>query len=765
MKNRAIWLMVPTMALCLGACKKKEASKTPQTVQQPAVTVETPVTPAPSASSVKPLALSPEERAAKLGFVKHLPQDTEVVMAFHNGSKSAEIFQSSKLWKLMQSQMGGGMMGQGRDMAPSGEEVEEDVALPEGEQDVVAEPSGIPDDANPMGPAALFGTEFTIALGKSVGQQSANLLTLYRRMGYFQMRSLAKTFVEAAKSNNISSMASELGDPYDQEMFKELLNDPESGLALFEKMNMPPLYLAFRAPASGLDAAAQQIAAFVENLAMLGEMVEPVEVEKVGKKFTGHKISGAKISALMADDRAGMEEVLDAANVDRLLAAVAKKDPVILSGTVGDYVILFIGSSVDDLKFAPDISQSLVASEALAFCDPYASKQLAAMIYGQKDALNLMRLSTGGLADLAGGLRDGLAASEGLGTTRDLETLLRMVAERETALRKLAGTEALGVAAFFENGLKIESYGGTDNGMVDWKSPNKLASLGDSQDVVMFANMTTEAAYDEKARAYIEAIMETSYAAAMKVSEMPLEGEKMLQFKEMAKIFDTQFRPDAVAIWDSISNDFGGALGNERAWVMDLKGSVPTIPGIPQAVVDSGKFPRISVVAPVLDRSKLADSWKNLNTSFTGVLAKIKEMSGMEIPMQKPISSEKNGYTTWFFPVPVFNDDFMPSLTVGDQWFAASTSKNQALDLLSQAAAGGETRTGLQFTMNFKALEKFSQEMHQVLEKNSEALGISSKDLNSAAELITALEDLDKLTVHSRREGGVLRSSVHFKTR
>jgi hypothetical protein len=107
----------------------------------------------------------------------------------------------------------------------------------------------------------------------------------------------------------------------------------------------------------------------------------------------------------------------------------------------------------------------------------------------------------------------------------------------------------------------------------------------------------------------------------------------------------------------------------------------------------------------------------------------------------------------------------MPSVTVGDQWFAASTSKNQALDLLSQAAAGGETRTGLQFTMNFKALQKFSQEMHGVLEKNSEALGISVEDLKSAAELITALEDLDKLTVHARREGGVLRSSVHFKTR
>ncbi len=766
MKNRVIWLMVPTMALCLGACKKEEVSKPAEAAQQPAVTVETPGVTAPAPTPpAKTSALSPEERAAKLGFVKYLPQDTEVVMAFHNGSKSAEIFQSSKLWKLMQTQMGGGMMGQGRGFDPAGEEMEEDFALPEGEQDLAVEPADIPSESEAMGPGVLFGTEFTIALGKSVGQQTANLLTLNRRMGYFQMRSLAKAFVEAAKSDDISSMSSALGDSYGPEMFKELLNDPESGLALFEKMNMPPLYLAFRAPASGRDAAAQQIAALVENLAMLGEMVEPVEVEKAGQKFIGHKISGAKISALMAADRTGMEEMMDSASIDRLLAAVAKKDPVILSGTLGDYVILFIGSSVDDLKLASDINQSLVATDALAFCDAYASKQLAAVIYGQKESLNLMRLSTGGLADMAGGLRDGLAASEGLGTTRDLETLLRMVAEREAALLKLAGTEALGVAAFFENGLKIESFGGTDNGMVDWKSPNKLASLGDSEDVVMFANMTTEAAYDEKACAYIEAIMETSYAAAMKVSELPKEGESMMKFKGMAKMFDTQFRPNAVAIWDSISNDFDGGLGNERAWIMDLKGSVPTIPGIPQPVVDAGKFPRISMIAPVTNRAKLADSWKNLNTSLTGVLAKVSEMSGKEIPMQKPISSEKNGYTTWFFPLPVFNDDFMPSVTVGDQWFAASTSKNQALDLLAQATAGGGVRTGLQFTMNFKALQKFSQEMHQVLEKNSDALGISSDDLKSAAEFITTLEDLDKLTVHARREGGVLRSSVHFKTR
>ena len=36
--------------------------------------------------------------------------------------------------------------------------------------------------------------------------------------------------------------------------------------------------------------------------------------------------------------------------------------------------------------------------------------------------------------------------------------------------------------------------------------------------------------------------------------------------------------------------------------------------------------------------------------------------------MQKPMSSEKDGFTTWFFSMPFFNDDFLPSVTVGDKW-------------------------------------------------------------------------------------------------
>lgn len=768
MKRRVIWMMAPAMALGLGACGKKEEAKAPEAAAPAAVqtaaeaTPQAPAAPATPAAPKTP-ALTPEERAAKLGFVKHLPQDTEVVLSFHNGTKTAERVMGSKLWTTLVAEFGGGMIP-GPD-AGGADEMEEDFELPEGEQDAAAEAEPPAPEAEPMGPAKLFGTEFTVALGKSAGEQTGNLLTANRRMSYFQMRGIAKAFVEAAKSGDFSNLEETMGSSLNEELFKDLLADPESGVALIEKMKMPPLYFAFRTSPEEKDSAAQQLASLIENLGMLGETVEPVEIEKAGAKFAGQKISGAKISKMLADDRASLDEMLDAAQADKLLAAVAKKDLVVMSGTLGDYAVLFIGGAAEDMSFASDLGQSLVTGDSLAFCDAYAAKDLAAVIHGRKEMLDTLAATAGGLSDMAEGLRDGIAGSEGIGDTRDLEALLRMVGEREAAVRKLAGNEAAGVAAFFEDGLKIESFGGSDTGAIDWKTPNRMADLGNAEDVVLFANMSVDAAYDEKARAYLEALMETAYAAAIKVSEVPGEDENLKQFKEMARLFDTKFRPDLVTMWQTFSSDFGNSLGTESALVVDLKGSVPTVPGIPQPIVDEGKFPRISLLAPVTDRAKLAASWEKMNTTTTSILAKVSEMTGQELPMQKPISSEKNGFTTWFFSMPFFNDDFVPSVTVGDKWFAASTSKNQALDLIGKANTGAGTRTGLYFSMNFKALQTFAGETLKMLEKHPDTVPMPKEDLEKATKLIAAMDDLDKLTVHSRREDGKLRSSIHFKTR
>ena len=69
MKKRVNWLLIPAVALALGACKKKEEVKAPEA--PPAVAEAPPQAPARTGCRhAKVPGLSAEERAAKLGFVQ-----------------------------------------------------------------------------------------------------------------------------------------------------------------------------------------------------------------------------------------------------------------------------------------------------------------------------------------------------------------------------------------------------------------------------------------------------------------------------------------------------------------------------------------------------------------------------------------------------------------------------------------------------------------------------------------------------------------------
>ena len=70
------------------------------------------------------------------------------------------------------------------------------------------------------------------------------------------------------------------------------------------------------------------------------------------------------------------------------------------------------------------------------------------MIYGQKAAIDPHDRRIGGISDMATGLRDGLSSAEGLGDTRDLEALLRIVGEQGGGAAKLAVTDSVCTAVF-----------------------------------------------------------------------------------------------------------------------------------------------------------------------------------------------------------------------------------------------------------------------------------------------------------------------------
>ncbi|MEI7909519.1 MAG: hypothetical protein WCK77_07765 [Verrucomicrobiota bacterium] len=849
MKTRLFWVVIPAVILSFGACKKTEeaakpAASTAPTEASPGEThpaaPAAPAAPAtPAASPTKPAAavvappqevkaLNAEERAAKLGFVRYLPQTTESVISVYNGTKIGDRAKGMKLWKVIGDQLGLGMMGLqgGAPMVPGAgmdndeKPKDEDFAIPEGEQDkakpaaaakpkettkpagtatgallgaaaaapedgAAAEPDMgvkvVPADADdsedagagPFTPGDMLGLEVTFAVGKSAGEQLVNLSTLGNRLNYFQIRALAKAYAAAVKAGDMSTLKSSMGAGFGEDLVKNLVNDPESGVALLERSSMPPVYVAFRTTKDKQAAVAAGVTEAIGSMGQGGEMVETLDFEKAGAKFTGFKLVGSKLSEQIATDRGSMDEMLGAETGTKLLAAVAKKNLVVASATLGDYVVIFIGAAETDCNLVSEPAQSLASGSALAFSDAYAAKELAALIVGNDSVAKAINQAQTGLIPYTNGLRDGLAGEDGLSDTRDLQALLQMVADREAALRKLGGMEALGMVAYFEEGLKVESFGGYDAGAIDWKTPTKLSQLGEGADVAFFADVTSEAAFDAKARAYYEALVETAYAMAMKVSELPGDDGPLKQFKSMATLFNDKFRGDAVALWDALKGGATAGLGQERAVVIDLKGTVPALPGIPQLLVDKGRFPRATMVAPVTDRAKLAASWTQMNEACTKLLAKVSEVSGQEIPMQKPMSSEKAGYTTWYMSLPCLSDDFVPSVTVGDKWFAASTSKNRALELLATADKGTAGRTGAYIKVDFKAMQECLAETMKLVDENSKAvLGedtpqlekfTSSKEMRT--KLLDAMAELDSLTIHSRREGAVLRGSIHFKTR
>lgn len=733
MKKRLVWMLVPALLLAAVGCEKKESA---DQGAAPAAPAEAPTDLVDDPTPVIEGKISAKQRGEMVGFARYLPRETEYLISVHNGSDATRRVMASKIWKTFATMAG-------MPMGIDGEEIAEEVA-------------------EEVGPAMMFGKEFTLAMGKGTSDQLRHLVQANARLSYFQMsgmvqmlsRELARQKGDAEGDRSMS---------FEETLIANMLNDERGGVALLEKLDMPPTYLAFKTSDESREALNQQIAGF---LSMMGEapFVMPAEVEQAGSTFQGYQIAGAKLSKMLSEERREMEEVMGPAITSRFLKAIGEKNLFLLSGIHGEYVMIFIGSSTADLKLVKDPGQSLAGGNALAFCDEYASKDLLAIFYGQSEGLkSVMKEARGSFADMSAGIRDGLANSDQFGDTRNLDALLRVVEEREAALQALSTVHGGGTIAYFEDGLKIESYGGYDSGYNHWQAKNQLAALGQDPNVMLFANVTSNAAYDAKLRGYVEALMETVYAGAMKVAELPIEENDMEEFRNYMMLFDAKFRADLLTFWDGFSNGFDGSLGQERALVLDLQGAMPAFPGLPQGVVDSAKFPRMTWIAPVVDRSKLTDSWKKMNGSMTKIAATISEMVDKDIPMQKPLSSDKDGSTTWFFPLPFFNDDFLPSVTVNDKWFAASSSKLQAVDLIAKAEAGGATSQGFVMHADFSKLTEYASEMAGVMGENAEDLGISKQDLEMAGTIIEGFSEIDSMKLHVRRDDGQLRSSLHFK--
>ena len=153
-----------------------------------------------------------------------------------------------------------------------------------------------------------------------------------------------------------------------------MVNDPKAGLKTLEKAEMPPLTIGFKVsdPEKREMISETILGGFAEMFNSGGPTSEINEV-KAGVKVEGGVVLGKEVVALANEDvRQGMSEALgSAATVDKLLNIIEKKNLTLVSGVKGDYIFIFLGDSLDDLKFADKPEDSLLANEGMDFLKNY----------------------------------------------------------------------------------------------------------------------------------------------------------------------------------------------------------------------------------------------------------------------------------------------------------------------------------------------------------------------------------------------------------
>ena len=762
----------------LMGCKEKSkpASQRGEVGTENMPTVVDQVQKQPQEPKKEKLVLSLEQRAQKLGFAKHLPADTEMLLSVYDAKDSYERMKGLEVISMIMEEnakmraefdLDADEITEEKMESEQGAEVPNENAPPAGEK--IGEELADEQQAEEAGAWSLLGQEVTMAFGGSSGTQFGHLLKMNERSTFLQFQMMGKAIQTLSKNKNLDEFSEMMYD-VSNSSFQKIMEDPESGVGLIDQANFPPMYFAFRAEKGQLEQTAQMVSSSMAFFGMAGEMAAPVEIETGGSKFLGYKLIGAKIAEMMAEGRESMEEDLKPETVDALLAAISKKNMIFVTGTIDDYVVVMIGGDEKQMKLVSDAKDSLAANDRIRFVDEFGDKQILTVSYGEKEALKTMMDQAGGLASIALGFRDGISSGDGIGEMRDIAELLQLFAEREKSLISMASTQDFGLVAYLEEGLKIDSFGGHDNGGTDWAAPTRLAHLANDADNFVFINYSNKAVYNQEMREYLELMAEAAYALAMKFSSVDLEDPKYMQMKQYLNLFDTKFRDDMLGLYQAVSEDLASGLDHESAILIDMKGAMPAIPGIPQVIVDRSKAPRISYISPVKDRAKLASSWEKMDKHSASLLAKISEMSDKKIPMQKPISSKEIGMVTWFISMPFFQDNFVPSVTIHDDWFVASTSKLQAVDLVNKATSGGETGDGIRFRVNFKVLSDYADEMSKLCYSHADVLftdELERQDFKAnesdVKRMIESARQFDSMDWQVRKEDGVVRSRIHFK--
>ncbi len=761
------------------ACKKEPvATPKPETAPTQSATpsgntpVTPPTTPAVTPETPKP-AIAAEEIAAMIGQGADLPKDFETLTLIDAGQIKTSL-KGTAIWKEAREAMGLSESDLPEDAKPSEGGAISGAAIGGAVGGEAGEPqvAGDPDDGGPVG----VGTEFAeigeiltsgkivIATGPGTGTQTMQLLQL---MGLVQRISFRESLESMAEDAGLL----EAGEPSFENPFSTVLKDRfDQVLGLLEQAEQPLVYISLEAKGKE-DKIKAMLAEWDGDISTnLPPFVQKTEVELGGGKFVTFTVK-AQDTMSLEDLKESMSEDLPVDKIEKLHAALAKKQMTLGFGLRKESLVFFLSPTPDGLKFVESPAESMAARPEFELLGEAKGKSpFFVSMASQKVSKGLRDGSDNTyVADV---FNEVLGKVKGLGDLRDVVALVEKAGVTIGELSKGKDSEFC-AAGWMENGVRFEALGGAESPDLDGSQPLAFADALGSEDTVLTLNTRSNPVYTAKLLDLLEDLSEIAYELGHRYASS--DAGKEAGMNEQFQLFHEKMLPHATAIWKSLRGKVGQATGQEAAMVMDLGAPIPKFPGLPEALT-KGRVPRMAVVYQVVNRALLAEGWQEMEPALKGLLAALPLPEDQKINLPDPTISEKEslGLKTYSYPVSGFtNDDFLPAISISDKFFFLSSSKNFSEMLAGKLAAAQPNPAGprgLVMEVRFAPVVKTALEWLNLAKDNAASVfpndSAREEFLGEEPQIRKALgwvDGMDSMSLRRAPEGSKWRTSMHFK--
>lgn len=670
-----------------------------------------------------------EKEKKPFGFVSRMPQDTEIIYGLRHLEQFTQEIGKSNTWKKLIELF----------------ELESGFDLSE-----VAEPWGSAMDL--VGEDAFFG------FGNGTAEQLEKLNEINDAYN--------KISLKVAGSQMLSALGLGGDDEPDPEEFmrdllQELLSANEGKNAKLMQELQLPSFIAGAKVGKGMSAQ------LVNQLSALEADLPPFVLTSEFKVLGDQKFRSWSIAAKDVFDDSAREQMREAIGDEDLAAKLEKiidtKKVELSFGSIDEYVILGIGPDHKHIKFAKSEENSLLAVSDFEFAKGYGEKKILAYNYLSKSALTAFyakdsfKAMSDSIVKLIESMKEG-----GIDLTKAVP-LMKNFGNQITKIVDISIDSTAGVL-YRENGLKWASVGGYSVAGMDSSSSLKLAP-NVPKDAFFLLNAVEDPKYRASGIEITETIAELLHIIGS--SAVKIQGDE--DAGQIFAMFDQMLTPKILKVWGIMKNKVANGLGSEGGIVVDLKGSMPKVPGFPAVFIKNGKLPRVAVYNSVKNRKLLSEAWDELVPVINEIAAAVPgQEPGQEFQLPDSLSSEGKNVTTHFMGLPFVSNDFLPSLSISDEMFFLSTSKKFTEDLAASIVKPNEEKiTGLVMKVRFDSLTQFAGNWLTLVEENNEVIAPGDEFIEIANSVRKALSFAAGIKVfdYRRYKENRWRTDWHFEVK